>query len=119
MVKHVRFLLILIPMAVLAGCHPPAASHSMTEVNGRVSMQGQPVDRVSMYFTPVEAGQGRDDVCVVEKGEYKAKLIAGKYKISFEPARGGTSIPTKYRPGGKSGPELDATSDTSKNFDLN
>jgi hypothetical protein len=107
-------------LAALAGCGGPAAAPrvSMYEVKGKVTVNGRPADRLTMIFTPVEPDKGRDDVCGVSKGEYANKLIAGRYKVSFEPAAGGTSIPKKYRSPASTDLELDATKEATANFDL-
>ncbi len=107
-------------LAALAGCGGPAAAPrvSMYEVKGKVTVNGKPADRLTMTFTPIDPQAGREDVCAVTGGEYTNKLIAGRYKVSFEPATGGTGIPRKYRSPASTDLELDATKDTTADFDL-
>src|SRR5262249_38296483 len=93
-------------------------SLDMYEVKGKVTYQGKPVDRVTMKFTPVEPDKGRDDLCVVTNGAYSTKLIAGKYKVSFEPAPGGPPVPSPPRAPSSPPLELDATRAQEKDFDL-
>src|SRR5262245_11743482 len=108
-------------MAVLtcSGCtgyYGPA--QTMCDVKGKVTYNGSPVDRVTMTLIPVEPGKGREDVCAVNKGEYTSKVIAGKYKVTFESASGGTRLPKQLASAANSKYELDATKDGETNFDL-
>lgn len=82
----------------VSGCGgPTAASLTLKEIKGTVkTADDKPVDRTTMRFTPIDAAVGREDVCLVEKGQFVTKLITGKYKVSFEPLPGGTYIPQKY-----------------------
>jgi hypothetical protein len=106
-------------LAALAGCvDPPAASHDLSEVTGRVTVGGKPADRVTINFTPVDPAEGRDDLCVVERGQYKTRLIAGKYRVWFEAAQGGTAIPARYKSAATSDREVDATKDGVADFEL-
>src|SRR5262245_48124448 len=107
--------------ALLPGCGGGGfvgQSQELVEVKGKVTVQGKSADRVTMTLTPVEPGKGREDVCAVTNGEYVTKVIAGKYKVSFEPNTGGTSILRQYRSAASTPFEVDATRDAEKNFDL-
>src|SRR5262245_63696109 len=107
--------------ALLPGCGGGGfvgQSQELVEVKGKVTVQGKSADRVTMTLTPVEPGKGREDVCAVINGEYTTKVIAGKYKVSFEPATGGTRVPQQYRSAATSKLELDATRDNEVSFDL-
>lgn len=121
MMKRRSFVLAAPVLAALAltGCngyYGPA--QTMCEVKGKVTYNGAPVDRVTMTFIPIEPGKGREDVCTVNKGEYTNKVIAGRYKITFEPAQGGTRLPGKLASAAASRLELDATKDGETNFEL-
>jgi len=88
------------------------------DFTGTVTVQGKPADRVGMYFTKVDPAVGRDDVCQVNGGKYTIKLMAGKYKVSFQSA-GGTAIPKPFQSPTTSGFELDASrKDGQQNFEL-
>jgi hypothetical protein len=100
------------------GCGPKAAADKMNEAKGKVTSNGNPVDRVTMTFVPADAKMGREDVCIVNNGEFSTKLVAGKYKVAFEPAQGGTNIPAKYRSADTSGLEIDASHTVDKSFTL-
>jgi hypothetical protein len=103
----------------LPGCRRAGgAGFSTVEVSGKVTLQGRPVDRVLLSFTPAEPGKGQPDVCTVEKGVYRTKLIAARYVLALEPANGGTNIPKKYRDPASSGLEFDATQTVEKDWDL-
>src|SRR5436190_10437923 len=69
----------------------------MIELKGKVALNGKPVDRVTLSFTPVEAGRGQEDLCLVENGSYQTKIVAARYKVAVQPASGGTNIPARYR----------------------
>jgi hypothetical protein len=102
----------------VAGCSGGGGESFRTaEVQGKVSIGGRPVNRVTMTFTPVE-GNGEPDVCAVENGRYKTQLFQRRWKVSFEPAQGGTPIPAKYRRANTSGLEIDVSSTKEKDFDL-
>ena len=101
----------------LVGCSGGGESFRTAEVQGKVSIGGKPVNRVTMSFTPVEGG-GEPDVCVVENGRYKTQLFQRRFKVSFEPAQGGTPIPAKYRRAATSGLEIDVASKSEQDFDL-
>ncbi len=118
-----RFSWVLVAFAAaafaLAGCGSYAGPpHVMCEVKGKVTYHGAPVDRVTMTFVPVEPGKGREDSCTVNKGAYTNKVIAGRYKITFEPAQGGTRLPRQFASAGTTRIEMDATKDGETNFDL-
>ncbi len=83
-------------LAALVGCSGRAGPPiKIAEVKGRVTLAGKPVSRVTRSFKPVN--QGIEDVCAVENGNYQTHLAAGEYKISIEPAHGGTRVPARYR----------------------
>ena len=104
--------------AALAGCSGTRAAPDMVEVTGRVTVNGKPAEKVVMTLTPATPGEGREDECVVQGGEYRVKLIAAKYKVSFAPRTDGPPVPKPYRSPDTSGLDLDGTRSGSKNFDL-
>jgi hypothetical protein len=111
-----RKLAVAVLVIGIAGCGA-GASFETAEVKGKVTIGGRPVNRVTMSFTPVE-GPGDADVCVVENGQYKNNLFAKKYKVSFEPAQGGTPIPAKYRQPNTSGLEIDVSTTKEMDFEM-
>jgi hypothetical protein len=101
------------------GCSNARPAPEMTEVSGRVTINGRPAERVIMNLTPVTPGQGREDECVVDHGEYRVKLIAARYKVSFTAVTGGPEVPARYRAPDTSQLVLDGTKSEPVNFDLN
>lgn len=91
----------------------------MNEVSGRVTVAGKPADRLIMTLTPLVPGEGREDECVVTRGEYRARVVAGRYRVSFSGLSGGTVVPPRYRSAAASNLELDATNPDETNFALN
>jgi hypothetical protein len=102
----------------LSGCSGTRPDAEMVEVTGRVNIGGKPVARMILKLTPVTPGEGREDDCVVERGEYRARLIAGQYRVSFESAAGGPAVPPRYRSPDTSRLVLDGTKPGPVNFDL-
>ena len=103
---------------VPAGCSRARPPVEMTEVTGRVTVNGRPADRVIMNLTPLTPGEGREDDCVVENGAYRVKLIAAKYKVGFTPVAGGVVPPKRFRSATGSGLELDGTKSDRCDFDI-
>src|SRR5262249_25559858 len=106
--------------ALLSGCGGGLGgpTQEMCDVKGKVTVNGRPGDRLTMTFTPIDPAKGREDVCTVNNGDYTTKLMAGKYKVSFEPAAGGSNVPRQYRSPASTTLDIDATRDTEKSFDL-
>jgi hypothetical protein len=108
----------LLSLASFVGCSEARPSVEMIEVSGRVSLKGRPVARMIMNLTPVSPGEGREDQCVVESGEYRVKLICGRYNVSFTPCPGGPSVPARYRTAEEAELTLDGTRPENADFDL-
>lgn len=110
----------LVTAVGLLGCSDTRPAVEMYEVSGRVTVNGRPAEKLIMNLTPLTPGEGREDDCVVQHGEYRVKLIAGRYKVAFTPTAGGPAVPTRYRSVGTSGLTLDGTKAESEpvNFDL-
>lgn len=100
------------------GCTPTRPEVAMHEVSGRVTVNGKPADRLLMTLTPVVPGEGREDECVVTRGEFKVRVIAARYRVAFTSLTGGTTVPAGYRPGGASRLELDGTKSDQVNLVL-
>ena len=94
---------------------PPAV---MNEMTGQVALDGRPAERLIMNLTPAEKGEGREDKVVIQQGEYRVRLIAGRYKVAFTPAPDGPAVPRQFKNPQTSGLELDARTSGLKNFDL-
>src|SRR5262249_55888885 len=109
--------LVLVVLLGVAGCSGGGQSFRFVEVQGKGLLGGRPGNRVMMTFTRVEEGVD-SNVCVVENGQYKNQVFARRYKISFEPAPGGSPIPAKYRRPNTSGLEMDVASTKEMDFDL-
>src|SRR5262249_17257128 len=103
----------------LLGCSDTRPPAEMTEVTGRVTVNGRPVERMIMNLTPVTPGEGREDECVVERGEFRVNLISCRYKVSSTQVPGGPSVPTRYRTANASQMVLDGTKSEPVNFNLN
>jgi hypothetical protein len=101
------------------GCSNARPTLEMTEVSGRVTINGRPVAKMIMNLTPVTPGEGREDGCVVEAGEFRHKVISARYKVSFTQAPGGPGVPTRYRTPDTSPLLLDGTRSEPVSFDLN
>lgn len=101
------------------GCSNSRPTAEMKEVSGRVTLNGQPAKKTIMELTPDTPGEGREDKCVVENGEYRVKLIAARYKVSFIQVPGGSRIPARYLSADTSQLVLDGTKAEPANFDLN
>jgi hypothetical protein len=101
------------------GCSSERPAPAMTEVSGRVTINGRPAERVIMNLTPVTPGAGREDECVVERGEFRKQLIPARYKVSFTAVTGGPDVPARYRAPETSLLVLDGTKSEPVNFDLN
>jgi len=101
------------------GCSNARPTAEMKEVSGRVTLNGQPVKKTIMKLTPDTPGAGREDECIVENGEYRVKLIAARYKVSFIQILGGSHIPARYQSPDTSQFVLDGTKSEPANFDLN
>jgi hypothetical protein len=108
----------LIAVGVL-GCSNVRPAPAMTEVTGRVTINGRPAERVIMNLTPMTPGAGREDECVVERGEFRVKVIAARYKVSFTAVPGGPAVPHRYRAPETAQLVLDGTKSEPVNFDLN
>lgn len=104
--------------AGLAGCSGTRPAADMNEVSGTVTLAGKPADKLMMNLTPLTPGQGREDDTLVRNGEFRVKLIAGKYRVAFTPTPGGPTVPKPYRTADTSGLELDATKPGQATFEL-
>jgi hypothetical protein len=109
---------LLIALGVPA-CSNARPTAEMTEVSGRVSLNGRPVEKMIMNLTPLTPGKGREDDCVVVRGEFRVKLIAARYRVSFTQCDGGPVVPVRYRTADSSQLLLDGTRSEPVNFDLN
>ena len=102
----------------LFGCSGTRPAVDMIEVTGRVTLKGQPVERVILNLTPVTPGEGREDDCVVERGEFRKKLISARYKVWFTQCPGGPGVPARYQNPDASQLTLDGTKSEAVTFDL-
>jgi hypothetical protein len=100
------------------GCSNARPTAEMLEVTGRVTVNGRPVEKMIMNLTPVTPGQGREDECLVERGEFRMKLITARYRVSFTQCPGGPSVPPRYRTPDSSQLILDGTRPDPVRFDL-
>ncbi|MDB5308240.1 MAG: hypothetical protein JWO38_2442 [Gemmataceae bacterium] len=108
----------LLAVAGLPGCSGSRPAVDMPEVTGRVTLNGRPVDKLIMNLTPFTPGEGREDECLVQNGEYRVRLIAARYKVSFTPGPGGPSVPKQCQTAETSNLELDGTKSDLRDFDL-
>src|SRR5262245_18616706 len=111
--------LFLLCLGLLAGCGSGGPRPETVEIRGNATLNGKPVTRVTLSFIPVEPGKGVEDMCTVENGTYQTKIFAGKYKVTFEPARGGTNIPAKYRKPSSTPLTLEVNQSIEKDWELN
>ena len=102
----------------LIGCSGTRTTAEMNEVRGQVTLKGQPVEKMIMNLSPVVPGQGREDECVVQRGEYRVKVIAARYRVSFTQCPGGPPVPAPYRVPAESQLVLDGTKPETANFEL-
>ncbi|QJW95509.1 hypothetical protein [Frigoriglobus tundricola] len=102
----------------LIGCSGTRPTAEMNEVTGQVTLNGQPVAKMIMNLSPVVPGAGREDECVVERGEYRMKVIAARYRVSFTQCPGGPPVPAQYRTPAASQLVLDGTRPETANFEL-
>jgi hypothetical protein len=116
MLRYYASALLLVPAI---GCEPPAADHTFYVAKGTVNKaDGKPLHRATMKFTPEDPKTGREDLLLIENGQYNIKLMPAKYKVSFEQLPAGAQIPKKYLSPTTSTFELDATRDVEANFEL-
>jgi hypothetical protein len=104
--------------AGILGCSNVRPAVEMIEITGRVTINGRPAEKMIMNLTPVTPGEGREDECVVERGEFRMKLIPARYKVSFTQCVGGPSVPTRFRTPDSSQLILDGTRPEPVSFDL-
>jgi hypothetical protein len=97
------FLAGALALLLCAGC---ADGPKRSEVAGKVTFQGQPLDEGLIEFHPLD-GQGTKSGALVYKGEYKIPrskgLSPGRYKVTIVGGDGapttGNAEPSERRPG--------------------
>jgi hypothetical protein len=74
---HFSMLLLLLPLAALAGCRP---DDGMAEVSGTVTVDGAPAESGAMAFFPV-SGKGSPSGAPIKEGRYSARVLPGQAKV--------------------------------------
>ena len=107
---------------ITAGCSgPPAAPvQTVAEVTGKVTVGGKPGAQIGLTFYPVSETEGREEKSGTNPdGTYTVRLVATKYKVTFDAMPGGPSVPKAYRDKATTTVEIEATgASMTKNFDL-
>ena len=104
-----RFLLTVLALAALGGC---GDSQNRSEVTGRVTLRGQPVDDGIIQFAPLDGQQTGDGAQIVQ-GQYRIPkdkgLAPGRYKVSIYAGDGrsgaGDASPDSPHAGSRPGKE--------------
>jgi hypothetical protein len=93
---------LLLGLAALAGCgYDPGTKPEPTAVRGQVTFaDGKPVRNVRLSFNPTSGDQMPGGVDLGADGTFRARLIPGKYIVTFESLTGKAAalkaIPAKY-----------------------
>src|SRR5687768_14889169 len=78
-----RHLLTVVALVALGGC---GDSQNRSEVTGRVTLRGQPVDDGIIQFAPLD-GQPTGDGAQIAQGQYRIPkekgLAPGRYRVSI------------------------------------
>lgn len=81
-----RFILLLLASSVSCG-----GGGGLGEVNGRVAVDGTPVDAGTIHFRPTDQPKGRSAGAAITAGEFKLGaahgLNPGKYAVTVQAAR--------------------------------
>jgi hypothetical protein len=75
---HIRTLICLACICLLSGCSPPRGT-----VTGRVTLDGQPLDKGIISFTPTDARAKENVVADIINGQYSADVLAGPQQVQI------------------------------------
>ncbi|WP_417387028.1 hypothetical protein [Gimesia sp.] len=104
--KYLREFCFVICLGLLSGgCGSPSGDAPVTyEVNGTVTLDGEPVSEGAMVFLDAE-GNGRSFGTRIEAGSFSTAMTAGKKKVEITATR---ESKTKMEPGPSGGPPVPA-----------
>ncbi len=102
---------VLLAFSLLSGCGPSGPARG--EIHGRVMLDGQPIERGSINFIPMDGTQGPTSGGTIQNGEYHIDAekgpFPGMHRVEIHARRKtGKQIPMPF---GKSGELTDETAE--------